>query len=144
MLTLGQAAKTARTSKTTIARAIKAGRLSATRRDDGSYQIDPAELSRVYETVAETVANEESTGHVVRHTTPDRDTRETPATPDIELLTRQAALEAELTGLKAMVAELKQSRDQAQTHADQWQQQAERATIALAAPGRPWWRRLAS
>ena len=140
MLTLGQAAKVARTSKTTLSRAIKAGRLSAERRDDGSYQIDPAELSRVFTVTPET--GDES-GTVVRHTTPDRDTGETPATPDIELLTRQAALEAELTGLKAMVDELKQSRDQAQTQADQWRQQAERATIALAAPGRPWWKRLA-
>jgi len=143
MLTLGQAARVARKSKTTLARAIKSGRLSATRRDDGSYQIDPAELSRVYATVTETVATEKSTGNVVRHTTPDRDTSETPATPDIELLTRQAALEAELVGLKAMVEELKRSRDQVQTQADQWQQQAERTTIALAAPGRPWWKRLA-
>ena len=49
MLSLGQAARLVRTSKTTLKRAIKAGRLSATRRDDGGYQIDPAELARVYE-----------------------------------------------------------------------------------------------
>ena len=41
VLTLGQAAKLAGTSKTTLTRAIRAGRLSATRRDDGGYAIDP-------------------------------------------------------------------------------------------------------
>ena len=140
MLTLGQAAKVARTSKTTLSRAIKAGRLSAERREDGSYQIDPAELSRVFTVTPETGDGSET---VVRHATPNRNTSLTPATPDIELLTRQAALEAELDGLKAMVDELKQSRDQAQAQADKWQQQAERTTLALAAPGRPWWRRMA-
>ena len=49
MLSLGQAARLVRTSKTTLRRAIKDGRLSATRRDDGGYQIDPAELARIYE-----------------------------------------------------------------------------------------------
>jgi excisionase family DNA binding protein len=48
MLTLGQAARLTKLGKTTLARAIKAGRLSATRNDSGTYQIDPAELSRVY------------------------------------------------------------------------------------------------
>ena len=48
MLTLGQAAKETGLSKTAISRAIKNGRLSATRGEQGEYQIDPAELFRVY------------------------------------------------------------------------------------------------
>lgn len=48
MLTLGQAAKETGVSKTAISRAVKSGRLSATRNDLGEYQIDPAELFRVY------------------------------------------------------------------------------------------------
>jgi excisionase family DNA binding protein len=46
--TLGQAAKSVGRSKPTLAKAIKTGRLSAVRADDGSYRIDPAELHRVY------------------------------------------------------------------------------------------------
>ncbi len=46
--TLGTAAHTAGVSKSTLRRAIERGRLSATRRDDGSYEIDPAELARVF------------------------------------------------------------------------------------------------
>lgn len=48
MLTLGKAALETGKTKTTIAHAIKRGRLSATIDDKGQYQIDPAELFRVY------------------------------------------------------------------------------------------------
>lgn len=43
-----RAAREAGLSKSTISRAIKAGRLSAGRQEDGTYLIDPAELFRVY------------------------------------------------------------------------------------------------
>lgn len=48
MLTLGEAAREVGKTKPAIANAIKAGRISATRDDRGQYQIDPAELFRVY------------------------------------------------------------------------------------------------
>ena len=48
MLTLGEASRLTGLGKTTIQRSIKAGRLSATRTELGSYQIDAAELDRVY------------------------------------------------------------------------------------------------
>ena len=53
-VTLGQAARLTGLGKTTITRAIKAGKLSASRREDGSYEIDPSELSRVYSVGPET------------------------------------------------------------------------------------------
>lgn len=46
--TLGQAAKATGKTKTTIQVAIKTGRMSASKDDLGRYQIDPAELHRVY------------------------------------------------------------------------------------------------
>jgi hypothetical protein len=46
--TLGQAARAAGVSKTTLHRAIKSGRISAARDDAGGYAIDPAELHRVF------------------------------------------------------------------------------------------------
>ena len=49
-LSLGEAAEKARTSKVDIWRAIREGRLSAERTDDGGVAIDPAELFRVFET----------------------------------------------------------------------------------------------
>ena len=48
MLTLGEAAREVGKTKTALANAIKGGRISATRDDKGQYQIDPAELFRVY------------------------------------------------------------------------------------------------
>lgn len=48
MLSMGQAARAAGVSKTSIHRAIKSGKLSASREADASYKIDPAELFRVY------------------------------------------------------------------------------------------------
>lgn len=140
-LTLGQAARLAGMSKTTLTRAIKAGRLSASRRDDGSYAIDPAELERVYTlqpSPPATPATSHSDSRAVHHATPSATATATPPTPDVAMATRMSAMEAELRGLKDMVTELRQSRDQ-------WQQQAERVTLALSGPERvrqPWWRRL--
>jgi len=48
MYTVGQAAKSTGKSKPTITRAIKSGKISATRNENGSYSIDPAELHRVF------------------------------------------------------------------------------------------------
>src|SRR4051812_16253254 len=56
LLTLGQAARLTGHNKTTLSRAIKAGRLSGTRRGDGAYLIDVAELERVYTIKAQTDA----------------------------------------------------------------------------------------
>jgi hypothetical protein len=49
--TLGTAAIATGKSKTTIHRAIKSGKLSAFRREDGTFEIDPSELHRVFEPV---------------------------------------------------------------------------------------------
>ena len=147
MLTLGQAARLAGVGKTTLTRAIKAGRLSATRRDDGGYMIDPSELSRVYNVTPETVS---ATGDVMHRATPSDGVSATIATSnDHELATRLALAEAELRAMKDMLAEVRQSRDD-------WKAQAERLALSppttpLAPPmatapspdqRRPWWRRL--
>lgn len=47
-LTLSQAAKATSKSKSTLNRAIKSGRLSATRNEDGTFSIDPSELARAF------------------------------------------------------------------------------------------------
>lgn len=47
-LTLNQAAKAAKKAKATLLEAIKSGRMSAPKDELGRYQIDPAELFRVY------------------------------------------------------------------------------------------------
>ena len=52
--TLGQAARATGKAKPTIARAIQTGRISASRSDTGSWQIEPAELHRVYPMTGQT------------------------------------------------------------------------------------------
>lgn len=47
--TLGTAAKATGKAKSTILRAIKSGAISAHKAHDGSYEIDPSELHRVFE-----------------------------------------------------------------------------------------------
>jgi predicted RNase H-like nuclease (RuvC/YqgF family) len=49
---LAEAAGASGKSKMTIQRAIKSGKLSASRRDDESYDIDPSELHRVFPPVS--------------------------------------------------------------------------------------------
>lgn len=142
-LSLGQAAKLARTSKTTLARAIKCGRLSAERRDDGSYRIDPAELSRVFEITVETPVTGRATGDVVQHATPTRDPCETAVTP--ETVTRLAALDAEVAGLREMLRRADRQADDLRAERDQWRETAQAAQRLLVdqRDRRPWWSRLA-
>jgi hypothetical protein len=58
--TLGQAAKATGMTKTAIAESIKKGRISAIKDDSGRYQIDPAELHRVYKLVSNDGDNKDS------------------------------------------------------------------------------------
>jgi excisionase family DNA binding protein len=122
---LGEAAKELGVSKPTVQRAIKTGRLSATRRDDGSYDIDPAELRRAFPAV-------------------------TPQSNDTADLKRNetAVLQAEIDGLREQVALLKDERDDLRRRLDAEAEERRRAT-ALLTDQRPasrpearrsWWR----
>lgn len=116
-LSLSQAAKLTNKSKSTINRAIKTGKISATRHDDGSYSIDPAELSRVFNMGPE--------GSAKRHDAEPDGTR---------LLERIEALEAMLSREREISADLKEDRDR-------WRQQASALLIdQRPAPKAPrWW-----
>ena len=48
MLSLNKAAKEAKVAKSTLLEALKTGKISASRNDRGHWQIDPAELFRVF------------------------------------------------------------------------------------------------
>lgn len=47
-MTLNEAAKSCRKAKGTVLKAIKEGRLSAPKDENGRYEIDPSELHRVF------------------------------------------------------------------------------------------------
>lgn len=118
-LSLTQAAKIAGKSKSTINRAIKSGKLSATRHDDGSYSIDGAELARVFPIGTPSGSEWVS------------------AAPPTEP-TRTAMLEAENVALRTALDREREALDEARADRDAWRQQA---TALLAAPPkrRGWW-----
>src|SRR4051794_28668230 len=97
-LSLRDAAREAGVSKTTILRAIRAGRLSAPRNDDGGYAIDPAELFRVYPPGT-------AMDHEDRNSTGAED-QDAPLQGTTESTPRTAALEAEVQALKELVRRL--------------------------------------
>lgn len=99
-LSLSQAAKLSGKSKSTINRAIKTGKISATRHNDGSYSIDPAELSRAF-SVEPLEGSKRSASEPV----------------ETRLLERVEALEAMLSREREISADLKEDRDR-------WRQQA--------------------
>ena len=104
-LTLGQAAKATGKSKSTLTRAIKAGRLSAQKGEDGSYAIDPAELSRVYEVQPSATVAQPS----------ERDTMPPPdATPVAVLQERLRAAEDALARERETVDDLRARLDRAE------------------------------
>lgn len=162
MVTLGEAARQLGVSKPTLSKAISKGALSATRRDDGSFAIDPSELVRWWGTVShrfqgQAVSELQPATHSGETGTPETATVHdrklaTPEKPDPEVAARLAALEAEVQGLRELLTEVKASRDTVQTTAEQWRTQAERLTLMLPAPetkgttplpNRPWWKRIA-
>lgn len=136
LLTLGQAAKLAGKGKTTLTRAIQAGRLSATRREDGSYQIDPAELCRVYSVRIETPETVTRDRHAVHHATPGETPHATPSR-DPDTAARMAELETELRMLRELLTEVRESRDELRADRDDWRARAERLLTDQRPKARP-------
>lgn len=144
MVTLGNAAKQLGISKPTISKAIAKGHLSAARRDDGSFAIDPSELVRWWDGVKHRFqpqpvielqsATHSEDGETTRSNGVAHRQLEHPGNGDNEVARRLAALEAEVRGLRELVTEVKASRDDAKATADQWRVQAERLTMVLPAP----------
>ena len=146
MVTFGNAAKQLGISKPTLSKAIAKGQLSAARREDGSFAIDPSELVRWWDGVKHRFQpqpvvefqratpsenSETANGNGVADHQPGNGVNRDP-----EVAARLAALEAEVKVLRELVAEVKSSRDDAKQTADQWRVQAERLTMVLPAPNK--------
>lgn len=158
MLSMSQAARWAGVSKATIHRAIKSGRISAARQDDGSYQIDPAELSRVY-TMNHGNGRDEThemdrdhLGETKRNPLPNGHNGPDTASAMI-VATELAGARQLIKSLQEQVADLRNAlQDQVEDlrrDRDGWRQQAETVqrlltdATAKTAAARTWWRRLA-
>lgn len=124
-LSLREAAREAGKSKSTILRAVQAGRLSATRTDDGGWSIDPSELFRVY---PRNGAGNGPVGQGAPVVGPDAT-----AVVDVQV----AVLRELIERLDAQVVDLRDDRDH-------WRTQAEAANRLLTDQRVrvPWWKRL--
>ena len=117
--TLSEAATATGLSRSTIFRAIKSGRISATR-IEGNFSIEPVELHRVFpEKRADNGAvNQDAIAA---------------ALPDTALI---AQLESEIRSLRGMSALMEEQFREMREDRDAWRQQAQQVTQQLALPQR--------
>ena len=108
MYTLGSAAKATGKSKSTISKALKSGKISGFKGDDGAFHIDPAELHRVYPPVSQGEHEETPKGL-------PEDTHTNIVVRELEM--RLEAAQQRLTDKDGVIADLREDRDR-------WRQQA--------------------
>lgn len=108
MYTLGEAAKATGKSKATISKALKSGKISGSKGDDGAYRIDAAELHRVYPPTVESEREE----------TP----KETAVNGHQNALVKE--LEARLEAARERLADKEQVIADLREDRDKWRQQA--------------------
>lgn len=110
-LTLNQAAKICRRSKSTLLDAIRAGRMSAPKDDLGRYSIDPAELHRAFPFQSQNQSSDQSPE-------PQPTTSGNQSEPNDPALKREIELLREMLG-------------KAEANADHWRVLAERQQALL-------------
>lgn len=104
-LTLRQAADLCGKSRSTIHRALKSGKLSGARDDDGSWSIDPSELARVFPW--------DTAGQA------QRDTKGQPETPPRDHESREVdVLRVKVEMLERLLESEQVSREKAEDRAD--------------------------
>jgi hypothetical protein len=129
--TLAEAAKATGTNKTTILRAIKSGKVSGTKDENGTWLVEPAELHRVYPPAElRSAAGSDATQQYAPPVAP--------------------AIDAQIAALRDTAELLRAQLDDVRKDRDHWRDQAQAVTRQLAdartpapAPSRSWWRRLA-
>jgi hypothetical protein len=141
-MSLWDAAEKVGTSKSAIWRAIKDGRLSATRDDSGNFSVDTNEVIRVL-SLQEPARFESAPGGANGPATSAANFNFATVEPGSGGA-RLAALEAEIAGMKLLLAEMRMHRDDLRAERDAWRGQAERmmATLRVDPPSR--WKRMTS
>lgn len=109
--TAGQAAKATGVATATITRALKSGKISGQKDDNGAWMIDPAELHRVFPPVSMKAREKPFMKH-----------RETPYEIDESPL-ESSVLQREIQVLRETLADIREDRDK-------WRDMAERLSIA--------------
>ncbi len=109
--TAGQAAKAVGVATATITRALKSGKISGQKNDNGAWVIDPAELHRVFPPVAP----QEPERPFVKNDASHRERAESPSESD--------ATQREIQTLREALKDAREDRDK-------WRDMAERLSIA--------------
>jgi excisionase family DNA binding protein len=122
---LSQAATAAKVRKSTIFRWVKAGKVSASRTDDGQYRIDPAELQRYLDAVA----TEQPRPGTAGRSAATRDTGNGADATDAEMQRAADALRAEVAKLQALLDAERQRGEEWKAQANRWAEQAERLAL---------------
>jgi len=130
MFSLQQAARAAGKSKPTLLRAIKAGKLSASRHEDGSYSIDPAELARVYPLTGDIAG-------LVKRSVAGNGAGTDPAISPGEV----DGLQLLLAEREETIRDLRQRLDREAEERRAMAEERRQLLALLTGPRRPWWRR---
>jgi excisionase family DNA binding protein len=112
MLTLAEAAKETGLTKPAIFKAIKNGKISASKDERGQWMIDPAELFRVYDPASKKETVEPQTAH-------------------LSLLLKLQELESKLEVTDQRLLDKDREIDDLRTQRDHWRTQAEHITRLL-------------
>jgi hypothetical protein len=130
VITLLEAAKQTGKGKTTLLKAIKSGRLSATKNEAGEWQLDPAEVFRVYTPVSGSGAHFSALVS-------------TPVSGDLEALKREnELLRQQITNLEGDKADLRGERDRLLGVVENQTRLLSHMTERAAEPARRgWWSR---
>ncbi len=110
--TLGEAAKATGKSKPTISRAIKSGKISGKKDDNGQYELDPAEVHRVFPKL-QPASND--TGTMKQDETPNND----------------SVLQAEIEALQKLLAVKDDQISDLKEDRENWRQQAQKVTALI-------------
>lgn len=109
--TAGQAAKAAGVATATITRALKSGKISGQKDENGAWMIDPSELHRIYPPIS--LKDHEST-FVKHHAT----------------LVASSAIAPEISALERELQTLRDALNDAREDRDKWRDMAERLSLA--------------
>lgn len=115
--TLSQAAKATGKNKATIQRAIKSGKISAPKNSSGAYEIDPAELHRVFDATAQRSNATTRNTNVTGENSSDNNALQRIAELEKELAVteeRKNGLEGQLHHLTETVTDLRKRLDQSE------------------------------
>jgi hypothetical protein len=123
MYTLGTAAKATGLAKSTIHRAIKTGKISVRSKDGTGYEIDPAELHRVFPPISQLsreVASNSSSGTPVERSATHEQNESNTTEQTVVLEIRLAKAEAQLEALKEILEMERKRAEELKAERDRW------------------------